>query len=102
MFLVVKKRQILKYINSIQLINVKDIFSLLHAINFVLTSDIPEAHWKVGGKCFTSFKNPTLLCCGDGIRKNKTKQKQMQLEITERESVHTVIAQRLNNLLNLL
>lgn len=73
-----------------ELINVSDIFSFLHANNSVLTSDIPETHWKVWAvQPFTSFKKPVLLCCGNGIRKNKAKQKQMQLEITERKSMHT-------------
>lgn len=69
-----KSWHLIRYINSTELINVKDIISLLHAINFVLTSHIPETHWKAWAvKYSTSFKNPTLLCCGNGIRKNKPK-----------------------------
>lgn len=89
MCLVIKTRT-LSWGKSTELINIFNMFLLLQANNFV--SVIPEIHWQGWAvKSFTSFKKPTLLCCGDGTRKNKAKRKQMQLEIAEREgeSMHT-------------
>lgn len=56
---------------------VQDIVLLLHAINLVLTSDIPETQQKASASLPFAVEMAS--------EKNKTKQKQMQRKITETE-----------------